>query len=157
MRPGLRLRCVACRSQKRRRRWRGLWGSSLPRIYIHSDQRVQVSERNQGEKFAAAVTLEWICGSRPWRSRLAISAMLLSATKSSRPEDLGALTKRPVSNPRPSGEYATTAIPSSRAVLRTSSSSMSSAKREYSTWMALMGWTLCARRMVEAVHSERPM
>lgn len=49
-------------------------------------------------------------------------------------------------------------MPSSLAALNSPifSSSMSSVKGEYSTWMAEMGCTAWARRSVAAEHSERP-
>jgi hypothetical protein len=67
-------------------------------------------------------------------------------------------TMLPESMPRPRGEYATIVTPSSRAVLRRSifGSSMSSENGEYSIWRALIGCTACARRSVDAEHSERP-
>jgi hypothetical protein len=51
-----------------------------------------------------------------------------------------------------------TATPSSRAVARSPilGSSMSSANGEYSTWMAVIGCTACARRSVVAEHSDKP-
>ena len=99
-------------------------------------------------------------GNHPPRSRPEISTARLPLARVLVPRrDEGVLTYLPVSNPLPSGEYATTAMPSSLAVFRTSISgcSMSSEKMLYSTWTAEIGCTACARRMVEAVHSERPI
>ena len=70
------------------------------------------------------------------------------------------LTNFPASKPRPSGEYATTGIPSSRAVASSpsfgSGFSMSSVNGEYSTWTAVIGCTACARRNAAGDGSESP-
>jgi hypothetical protein len=65
----------------------------------------------------------------------------------------------PVRRPRPSGEYANIVTPSSRAAVKTAifGSSLSKVNGEYSTWIADIGWTLCARRRVSPVHSQIPM
>src|SRR5450759_4235059 len=65
-----------------------------------------------------------------------------SASKSSM------LRIRPERKPRPSGEYGTKPIPSSRTVASTPSSSTSRVNNEYSVCTALSGWVACARRMV---------
>jgi hypothetical protein len=68
-------------------------------------------------------------------------------------------TYLPVRRPRPSGEYANTVTPSSRAACKAPifGSSPSKVNGEYSIWIADIGWTLYARRRVSPVHSQRPM
>ncbi len=68
-------------------------------------------------------------------------------------------TYLPVRSPLPSGEYANTVTPSSRAACRAPifGSSPSRVKGEYSTWIAEIGWTLCARLRVSPLHSQIPM
>ena len=65
--------------------------------------------------------------------------------------------ERPVRKPRPSGEYATKPIPSSRTVSSTSLSSGSRDHSEYSLCSAVTGCTACARRIVSGDASDRPM
>lgn len=71
----------------------------------------------------------------------------------------GILTTWPVRIPRPSGEYATTVIPSSRQTSRTPicGSSISRLNGEYSTSTAATGCTAWARRIVAAETSESPI
>lgn len=68
------------------------------------------------------------------------------------------LTYCPVKIPRPIGLYATTLTPNSRAVASRPICGFSISKMngEYSTSMAAMGWTACARRRLVLEHSERP-
>src|SRR5665647_2129128 len=73
-----------------------------------------------------------------------------SASKSSM------LRIRPERKPRPSGEYGTKPIPSSRTVASTPSSSTSRVNNEYSVCTALSGWVACARRMVSGAASLMP-
>ena len=61
-----------------------------------------------------------------------------------------------MSAPRPSGEYGTSPMPSSRAT-GTTSSSMSRDHSDHSVWMAVTGWTAWARRIVPGPASDRPM
>ena len=65
----------------------------------------------------------------------------------------------PVRRPLPSGEYAYTVTPSSRAACNAPifGSSASKVNGEYSTWIAAIGWTLYARRRVSPLHSQMPM
>jgi hypothetical protein len=70
------------------------------------------------------------------------------------------LAKADVSNPRPNGEAAKTATPSSRQVARRSvpySPSTSMTKGEYSIWTAATGAILMARRRVVEEMAERPI
>lgn len=69
------------------------------------------------------------------------------------------LTNLPDSIPRPRGEYATTATPSSLAAVSSPTASLStmSSNAEYSTSTALMGWTAYALRRVSPLQSDRPM
>ena len=62
----------------------------------------------------------------------------------------------PVSIPRPSGEYGTKPMPSSRQVGRTPSRSTKRHHTEYSVCSAAIGWTAFARRIVSGPASERP-
>ena len=64
--------------------------------------------------------------------------------------------KRPDRKPRPSGEYGTKPIPSSRQVGSTPFSG-SRDHSEYSVWTAVIGWTAWARRIVSGAASLRPM
>ena len=61
----------------------------------------------------------------------------------------------PVRNPRPSGEYGTKPMPSSRTVGRMAASTWRS-NSEYSVWSAETGCTACARRIVSGSASLRP-
>ena len=62
----------------------------------------------------------------------------------------------PVSRPRPSGLYATSAMPSSWHAWKIPTFSVSSVKAAYSNCAAEIGWTACARRSVSNEHSEMP-
>ncbi len=62
----------------------------------------------------------------------------------------------PARNPRPSGEYGTKPIPSSRTVASTPLSSTSRVNRLYSVCTAVSGWVACARRMLSGEASLMP-
>ena len=73
----------------------------------------------------------------------------------SRPESRSSAVMVPVRNPRPSGEYGTRPMPSSRSVGRISSS-RSRVHSEYSDCRAVIGCVACARRIVAASASDSP-
>ena len=88
-------------------------------------------------------------------SVLALEARLPCGGSRPRRARSGSL-KRPDRKPRPSGEYGTRPIPSSRRVGRTSSST-SRVHSEYSVCTAVIGCTACARRIVSGAASLSPM
>jgi hypothetical protein len=65
----------------------------------------------------------------------------------------------PVRRPLPSGEYTNAATPSLHTAPKAPifGSSASKVNGEYSTWFAMMGWTLCAHHSVSLLDSQMLM